>query len=102
MESRHNPSEETERTHAVFAALAHVSRRQILMVLRFRGGRMTAGEIAQRFSCAWPTTTRHLQVLESAGLVRVERSGRERIYYLETEQLLRVTRDWLRWFEPGV
>ena len=83
---------------AVFGALAHPSRRQILLVLRFRGGRMTAGEIADRFSCRWPTTTRHLRQLESAGLVRVERQGRQRVYVLVAERLLAVTGEWLRWF----
>ena len=97
-----NAAEELETTNTVFAALAHPSRRQILLVLRFRGGKMTAGEIAQRFSCTWPTTTRHLQILESAGLVRVEKSGRGRIYQLDSELLLTVTRNWLRWFEEGV
>jgi len=97
-----NATEELETTSTVFAALAHPSRRQILLVLRFRGGKMTAGEIAQRFSCTWPTTTRHLQVLESAGLVRVEKSGRGRLYHLDTDLLLTVTRNWLRWFEEGV
>jgi DNA-binding transcriptional ArsR family regulator len=63
---------------------------------------MTAGEIAERFACTWPTTTRHLQVLESAGLVTVERSGRERLYCLQAPLLLNVARNWLRWFEEGV
>jgi len=83
---------------AVFGALAHPSRRQILLVLRFRGGRMTAGEIADRFSCRWPTTTRHLRQLELAGLVRVEPLGRQRVYVLVRERLLAVTGGWLRWF----
>ena len=87
---------------AVFAALAHPSRRQILLVLRFRGGQMLAGEIAERFACAWPTTTRHLRILESAGLVRVEKRGRERVYRLDRERLRRVAGEWLRWFEPEV
>ena len=95
-------TEDLETTNAVFTALAHSSRRQILLVLRFRGGRMTAGEIAQRFSCTWPTTTRHLQVLESAGLVRVQKSGRGRVYELDSSLLLNTTRNWLRWFEEGV
>jgi DNA-binding transcriptional ArsR family regulator len=94
--------EETEMANAVFAALSHPSRRQILQALRYQGGRMTAGDIAQRFSCSWPTTTKHLHILEAAGLVRVEKSGRERVYYLETGLLLDVTRKWLRWFEEGV
>jgi DNA-binding transcriptional ArsR family regulator len=80
---------------AVFNALAHPSRRHILLVLRFRGGQMTAGEIADRFACSWPTTTRHLRVLERAGLVRVEKRGRERVYRLDEARLLAVTTRWL-------
>jgi DNA-binding transcriptional ArsR family regulator len=86
-------------TEAVFAALAHGSRRHILLVLRFRGGAMTAGEIADRFHCSWPTTSRHLRTLEQAGLVEVETRGRERVYRLASERLRAVTRSWLRWFE---
>ena len=77
------------------------SRRQILLVLLFRGGEMAAGDIADRFACAWPTTTRHLRVLEGAGLVRVEKRGRERVYRLDTSRLLGVTEDWLRWFRAA-
>ncbi len=83
---------------AVFSALAHASRRHILLVLRYRGGEMTAGEIAQRFACSWPTTTRHLRVLEDAGLVTVEKRGRERVYRLAQERLSRVTSRWLQPF----
>ena len=82
----------------VFAALAHASRRHILLVLHFRGGEMSAGEIADRFSCSWPTTTRHLKILEAAGLLRVEQRGRERMYALASERLLDVAGGWLRWF----
>ena len=60
---------------------------------------MTAGEIAERFSCSWPTTTRHLRVLEDAGLVRVETRGRERVYQLAQEKLNAVVGGWLNWFE---
>jgi DNA-binding transcriptional ArsR family regulator len=81
---------------AVFKALAHASRRHILLVLHFRGGEMTAGEIAGRFGCTWPTTTRHLRVLQDAGLVRVEKRGRERIYRVDRERLADVAAGWLR------
>jgi len=60
---------------------------------------MTAGEIAESLSCRWPTTSRHLRVLEQAGLVSVEAQGRERLYRLERERLREVTGEWLRWFE---
>jgi DNA-binding transcriptional ArsR family regulator len=68
------------------------------MVLHARGDRVNAGEIARRFACSWPTTTRHLRVLEQAGLVAVERRGRERFYRLERERLRRVVGGWLAHF----
>jgi len=85
----------------VLRALGHPSRRHVLVVLLARGGRMGAGDIARRFSCAWPTTSRHLRVLEEAGLLRVERQGREWIYVLEADRLRGVVGGWLRHFEAG-
>ena len=86
---------------AVFSAIDSAARRQILMVLHFRGDQMTSGEIADRFSCAWPTTSRHLRKLEESGLVAVERSGREWIYRLNRDRL-KVLSEWLSWFSrPG-
>jgi DNA-binding transcriptional ArsR family regulator len=89
---------ELEQLDAVFACLAHRSRRQILLALGPRGGRMTAGEIAARFDCSWPTTSRHLRQLERAGLVRVEARGRERVYVLCGALLRRTVGDWLAHF----
>jgi DNA-binding transcriptional ArsR family regulator len=92
---------ELDALEAVFAALAHETRRHVLVVLKARGGSMTAGEIAQRFDCSWPTVTRHLQVLERAGLVQAVSRGRERIYQLDTDRLDRVAGGWIRWLvEP--
>lgn len=82
---------------AVFAALDNAARRQILLILHFRGDRMTSRQIAERFSCAWPTTSRHLRKLERAGLVTVERVGREWIYTLNKARL-GVVAEWLGWF----
>jgi DNA-binding transcriptional ArsR family regulator len=82
----------------VFAALAHASRRQILLSLHFHGDEMTAGEIAARFECTWPTTSRHLKQLERSGLVRVEARGRERVYSVDRDRLERVAARWLGHF----
>jgi DNA-binding transcriptional ArsR family regulator len=87
--------QDLEDLDVVFAALAHQSRRTILSILHARGGEMTSGSIASRFDCTWPTTTRHLRVLEDAGLVHVELRGRERIYRLDADRLRRVTRGWI-------
>ena len=83
---------------AVFGALANQTRRTILMVLHARGGSMSSRDIAARFDCSWPTTTRHLRVLEQAGLVHVERRGRERVYVLDTDRLLTVAGNWISRF----
>lgn len=95
-----DPRAELEALQAVFAALAHPARRRILMTVHFRGGSMTAGEIAGRFAHAWPTTTRHLRVLENAGLLRHRRRGRTRIYAIQRARLDMVEW-WLDWFDAG-
>lgn len=82
---------------AVVAALAHPARRQILLTIHFRGA-ATAGEIAGRFAHKWPTTTRHLRVLEDAGLLQCEKRGRTRVYTVDKARLALV-REWLGWFE---
>jgi len=96
MTRRRDGLAEVDDIERVFAALAHASRRQILGVIKARGGRVRAGDIADRFACSWPTTTRHLGVLETAGLVRVEQSGRERWYVLDARRLQAVAGGWLR------
>jgi DNA-binding transcriptional ArsR family regulator len=82
----------------VVTAIAHPARRQILLTLHFRGGTATAGEIAARFEHAWPTTTRHLRVLEDARLLAHDKVGRTRRYRLDRARLALVT-EWLGWFE---
>lgn len=89
-----------EELDAALTALAHESRRHILLVVWFRGGAMSAGEIAARFSCTWPTTSRHLRVLQAAGLLELEKQGRTRIYRVN-KQKLEVVQEWLQWFRPS-
>ena len=86
---------ELDRLAVVFAALDHPMRREILTVLRARGGTMTSGDLARRFDCAWPTTTRHLRVLADAGLVTVTREGRERHYHLEGAVMVDSAGRWI-------
>lgn len=95
-----NPSDPRPRADAyeeVFAALAHAARRRVLLTIFFNGGSMTAGEIAGIFRHAWQTTTRHLQVLEAAGLLTHEKQGRMRIYKIQRKRL-ELVRDWLAHF----
>jgi DNA-binding transcriptional ArsR family regulator len=85
---------------AVLAALAHAARRQILLTIWFRGGRVRSSEIAKRFAHAWPTTTRHLRVLESAGLLTHDVAGKNHFYRINKDKLA-VLHEWLAWFETA-
>ncbi|OLF10832.1 ArsR/SmtB family transcription factor [Actinophytocola xanthii] len=86
----------------VFGALAHPTRREILLVLHDRGGEVTAGDLAARFEQSWPTTTRHLGVLVRSGLVSVRRSGRERLYRMDRDRLVGGLGLWLHQVRIGV
>lgn len=95
-----SPAARLAELDAVVSALAHPARRQILLTIRLRGGLVAAGDIARRFEHAWPTTTRHLRVLESAGLIIAERQGRRRLYRLDLSKLDEL-KIWLLWLETG-
>ncbi len=58
-----------------FGALADTTRREILARLA-RDGVVTVGELAQPFDMSRPAISKHLRVLERAGLVRRARDGR--------------------------
>jgi DNA-binding transcriptional ArsR family regulator len=77
--------------------LANATRRHILQVVQARGS-MTAGEIASRFEHSWPTTSGHLRQLQVAGLLLVERVGRERQYSVDVERLFDVPGRWFAAF----
>src|SRR5215471_11208077 len=83
----------------VFMALAHEARRQILILLGQSGGELPSGYLAARFPHSWPTTSRHLKVLEEAGLVAVRRERRGSNYRLNREHVERVVTGWLRYLQ---
>ena len=62
------------RLDRTFAALADRTRRAILGRLAF--GEATVGELAEPFRVSRPAISKHLRVLEHAGLVRRTRDGR--------------------------
>lgn len=70
----------------VFQALSSSVRRKILAYLS--GSSMTAGEIAERFDITKPSLSKHLSVLENAGLVRSEKKGQYIHYSLMPDNLV--------------
>ena len=89
-----------EEIEAVFFALAHQARRHIVLLLGHTGGELPSGYLAKHFGHSWPTTTRHLRVLEESGLVEVSRRGRTSNYRLKRDFVQRVLGDWLANLEP--
>jgi len=69
----------------VFEALASTPRRKILAYLSEAD--LTAGEIAARFDMSKPSISKHLQLLEGAGLIRGEKRGQFIHYSLVKENL---------------
>jgi DNA-binding transcriptional ArsR family regulator len=74
-----------ERLDAVFGALADPTRRRILT--RLSQGVASVSELAEPFEMSLPAVSKHLSVLERAGLVRRERDGRIQRCYLEGRPL---------------
>ena len=83
---------ETDRLSLVFGALADPTRRAILA--RLADGEATVAELAAPFSVSQPAVSRHLKVLEQAGLVSRTRRATARLSRLEAEPLREVT-TWL-------
>lgn len=69
----------------VFEALASTPRRKILAYLSEAD--LTAGEIAARFDMSKPSISKHLQLLEAAGLIRGDKQGQFIHYSLVRENL---------------
>ena len=85
-----------QRLDQVFHALADSTRRAMLREVT-RGER-SVGELARPFPMSLAAVSKHLQVLERAQLVRIERKGSHRMVQLNAESLRRA-QDWLAFYE---
>ena len=70
----------------IFGALASAPRRQILAFLSQTA--LTTSELAARFPMTAPAVSRHLSLLQTAGLVTGERQGQRVLYRLNRDALL--------------
>lgn len=77
-----------------FHALGDVTRRQLLGTLSHRG-KCNAGELGILFKTAQPTISKHLKVLETAGLVQRHIEGRQHYFTLDDTPM----RDAQAWIE---
>ncbi len=82
----------TDPLSATFAALADPTRRAILA--RLAKGEATVTELAEPFDMSMPAISKHLKVLERAGLIERGREAQWRPCRLQAEPLRRVD-DWV-------
>jgi DNA-binding transcriptional ArsR family regulator len=88
--------EDKERIDAVFHALAHRARRDMLG--RLASGDLTVGDLAEPLPMSLAAASKHVLVLEGAGLVSRTVAGRRHVCHLEAGALASAFA-WLRFYE---
>lgn len=87
---------ESLQLNAIFHALGDATRRQ--MIRDLATGDRTVGELAQPFAMSLAAASKHIKVLESAGLIRREIRWRTHVCRLEPGPLAEA-HDWLAFYE---
>jgi DNA-binding transcriptional ArsR family regulator len=88
--------EEAPGMDEVFQARAHGARRDMLG--RLAAGELTVGELAEPLAMSLAAASKHVKVLERAGLVRRTVDGRRHVCHLEPAPLASAS-DWLHFYE---
>jgi len=84
----------------VFKALADAARRTLLDRLQQRSGQ-TLGQLCEGLSMTRQAVTKHLKVLEEAGLVVVIWEGREKLHYLNPAPIHDIAERWMSKYARG-
>ncbi|HXG80513.1 MAG TPA: metalloregulator ArsR/SmtB family transcription factor [Sphingomicrobium sp.] len=87
---------DSPRLDSIFQALSDSTRRGMLASLAL--GEKSVGELAQPFAMSFAGASKHVKVLEEAGLIRREVRGRTHICRLEPGPLARAD-EWLRHYK---
>jgi uncharacterized protein YndB with AHSA1/START domain/DNA-binding transcriptional ArsR family regulator len=85
---------------AVFRALADGSRRRLLDALNDRNGQPLR-ELCEVVDMSRQAVTKHLVVLEAAGLVTTTRRGREKLHHLNVAPISDIADRWIRQYDRG-
>ena len=80
---------------ATFSALSDPTRREILK--RLSAGELSVGELAEPLEMSWPAVTKHLKVLEAAGLLKRRREGRRHVVNLDPAPI-KGAQEWLEFY----
>ena len=87
---------ETPRLGPIFHALSDATRRRMLRELA--SGERTVSQLAEPFAMSLAAASKHIKVLEGAGLVRREKRGRAHLCSLDPGPL-EIAHEWLSFYE---
>lgn len=93
-----DPVTASDSTDKVFKALADPTRRLTLDKLREQGGQ-TLRQLCDRMEMTRQAVSKHLGILEEAGLVSVEWHGREKLHYLNPVPIQDIHERWISRYE---
>lgn len=82
----------------IFKAIADTKRREIFHVLAVAGVAMSLTQISQQFDISRQGVTKHIKLLEDAGLLSIETEGRER-YCMAHPKKLKEVKDWIAFYD---
>ena len=89
-----------QETEAVFKALADASRRQVLDALFEKDGQ-TLKALCENVDISRQGLSKHLRILEEAGLVLTEFRGREKLHYLNPLPIHVIAERWILKYAHG-
>ena len=87
-----------EKINRIFKAIADPTRRDIFHILVLASSALSLTQISEKFDISRQGTTKHIKLLEDAGLVKITDQGRER-YCLANLNALNDIRDWLAFYD---
>ena len=91
----------TDQLSRVFSALADPTRRD--MVARLTQADATVNELAEPYQVSVQAVSKHLRVLEDAGLVVTRKAGREKLHFLNPVPIRLIHDRWIdKYTEPTV
>jgi len=87
-----------KRINSLFKALADPTRRELFHILVVASSAMSLTQLADRIDMTRQGVTKHIRLLESAGMVKSTEQGRER-YCLANLNALNEIRDWVAFYD---
>ncbi len=95
-----NPIETFKKAAPVFIAVGEEHRQQIILLL-CEHSQLSVNELTQYMPLSRPAVSHHLKVLQTAGLVRVERNGTKRLYSLSVKNGIALVKQFIAALEAS-